>query len=137
MKIRNVLIVLLLAAIIGGVIGYQQYNKPHRDLMSEEVTAQITAQELFDEYKEDEEAANEKYLDNILEVSGTIEKVNIGEEKSTLQLRTEDLMAGIICEFEQGDLNTIPAVGDKINVRGICTGMLMDVVLVRCVIMKP
>ncbi|NBB89179.1 MAG: hypothetical protein GVX96_05285 [Bacteroidetes bacterium] len=137
MKIRNVLIVLLVAAIIGGVIGYQQYNKPHRDLMSEEVSAKITAQELFDDYEKDEAAANEKYLDNILEVSGTIEKVNVGEEKSTVQLRTDDLMAGIICEFEQGELKTIPTAGDKINVRGICTGMLMDVVLVRCVLMKP
>ncbi len=137
MKIRNVLIVLLVAAIIGGIIGYRQYNKPHRNLKSEEVTAQITAQELFDDYKKDEAAANEKYLDNILQISGTIEKVNIEEEKSTLQLQTDDLMAGIICEFEQGELKTIPTAGEKINVRGICTGMLMDVVLVRCVLMKP
>lgn len=137
MKIRNVLIVLLVAAIIGGIIGYRQYNKPHRNLKSEEVTAQITAQELFDDYKKDEAAANEKYLDNILQISGTIEKVNIEEEKSTLQLQTDDLMAGIICEFEKGELKTIPTAGEKINVRGICTGMLMDVVLVRCVLMKP
>jgi len=136
MKIRNVLIILLVAVVIGGIIGYKQYNKPHRDLMSEKVSAQMTAQELFSAYEEDESQANEQYLDEMVEITGTIERVNIEQEKSTLQLQTEDMMAGIICEFEAGALKNIPAEGEKITVRGICTGKLMDVVLVRCIIMN-
>ena len=136
MNIRNVLIVLLIAVLIGGLIGYQQYNKPHRNLMSEEVTAQVTAQELFSHYEEDESTANEKYLDEMVEVTGKIERVNVEQEKSTIQLKTDHMMAGIICEFEAGELTNIPAEGDTITVRGICTGKLMDVVLVRCILMN-
>lgn len=137
MKLRNVLIILLLAVIVGGVIGYKQYNKPHRDLMEEKVTAALSAQELFKTFEEDESAANDRYLDEMLEVSGTIEKVNVGQEKSTIQLKTDHMMAGIICEFEPGAMKNIPVEGDAITVRGICTGKLMDVVLVRCIIMNP
>lgn len=136
MKIRNVLILLFVAVIIGGVIGYRQYNKPHRDLMSEQVSAQMTAQELFSAFEEDETTANEQYLDEMVEITGTIEKVNIEQEKSTIQLQTDDMMAGIICEFEAGALKNIPSEGDTITVRGICTGKLMDVVLVRCILMN-
>ncbi len=136
MKIRNVLIILLVAAVIGGIIGYKQYNKPHRDLMSEKVSAQMTAQELFSAFDQDETTANEQYLDEMVEITGTIEKVNIEQEKSTIQLQTDDMMAGIICEFEAGALKSIPAEGDTITVRGICTGKLMDVVLVRCILMN-
>lgn len=137
MKIRNVLIILLVAVVIGGIIGYKQYNKPHRDLMSEEVTAALTAQDLFAAFDRDENAANEKYLDEMLEVTGTIEKINVSEDKSIVQFRTEDLIAGIICEFEKGALQNIPSEGEEITVRGICTGKLMDVVLVRCILMNP
>lgn len=136
MKIRNVLIVLLVAVLIGGIIGYQQYNKPHRDLMSEEASAQLTAQQLFAEFEENEAAANERYLDQMVEVTGIIERVNVEQEKSTLQLKTDHMMAGIICEFEPGEMTNIPAEGDTVTVRGICTGKLMDVVLVRCLLMN-
>jgi hypothetical protein len=46
------------------------------------------------------------------------------------------MMGGVICEFEAGALKDIPSQGDNIRVRGICTGMLMDVVLVRCILLN-
>ena len=58
--------------------------------------------------------------------------INKVTEGGSISLDTGDAMASIICEFEnQVDIANVK-VGDKVKVKGFCTGMLMDVVLSRC-----
>ena len=84
----------------------------------------------------DEKKANAKYLGKIVEVSGIISektKDRIGNYNITLQ--GPDL-AGIGCEFENKVQDKLANLkeGQEVKIKGICTGVLMDVVLVDCVI---
>ena len=69
----NRIIIFLISGLLlaGGIVCFV-YNKPHRDVANEEAEHVLTAYELFDEYEADEAAANAKFLDNTVQVSGTI-----------------------------------------------------------------
>ena len=106
------------------------WNKPQVSVIKTE-GIKIEAATLFDEYSSNEQAANKKYLEKILEVSGEVTSVTKNAEGLTVVLlQTSDPMFGINCTIEQKDAQV--KEGDKIILKGICTGYLTDVVLIRC-----
>ncbi len=129
-------LLLLLPLALG--IGTYQYFKPHQDLSSVSTDFKMKASELFTVYVEDEALANAKYLDKVIEVSGTIREFSTNKEGiRSVYLESGDLLFGISCELDP--LTSAPKnkikTGEAITIKGICTGMLTDVVLVRCVIL--
>lgn len=115
-------------------VGYYFYNKPLDSVQSMRTDISIDASGLLIEFENNEAEANGKYLDKVVEVKGTILELKQQESKSTLYLDTNNPMSSIICELEkQIDVSEMK-VGDQVTVKGICTGYLMDVVLVRCII---
>ena len=124
----------LLFILFGSLIyGYYLYNDPVKSIANQKASAQVNAQNLFTAFDEDESAANTKYLDKILEVEGIVEKIVKENNKISIYLSTENMMSSIICELEDGQKYE-GREGDNIKIKGICTGYLMDVILVRAVI---
>lgn len=123
---------ILIIAIGSGIFGYMQYNKSHKETDGATADVVISPKELLDAYDGDESAANQLYLDKIIEVEGTVRSINEVEVGSSISLDTGDEMSSIICEFEMLDAISSVKVGDKVTVKGFCTGKLMDIVLVRC-----
>jgi hypothetical protein len=118
------------------VFGYFQYNKPHEDINSAASDLKIEAPELFTEFETDEATANTKYLDKIVEVSGVVREVSPDEEgQLSVTLDSGSDLFGVICQLDNltEQKKTDFKVGEEVTLKGICTGMLMDVVLVRCV----
>ncbi len=133
---KKYLIILAILAVAGMVIGYSIYNKPHQNIAKAGSDFQMTATELFDSFEADEAAANKKYLDKIIEVSGTVREVKTGEEGSaTVILEAGSMMFGVSCQLDPltKHKRTDFKEGEAIILKGKCTGILMDVVLVRCV----
>jgi hypothetical protein len=123
----------LAVVIIGGLIAYKVYNKPHKDVAAITADYTLDAEELFNAFQENESKANEMYLDKILQVTGKVRKIEQSEEYTVLILESGDLMGGIRCEFAPGDLSGAEiSEGEEVTLKGICSGSLMDVVLVRC-----
>lgn len=139
-KSASVLLLLLTltAAGIAGAVFYL-YNKPQRAVAGEAPALRLPAQELFDRYSEQENQANELYLDKVLEVTGTIGEISTGAGgETTLILKNERDMFGVSCTLDgsQGASVSQLRVGETVKVKGLCTGMLMDVVLIRCVLLE-
>lgn len=129
-------IILLLAV---AAFAYLQYNKPHRNTADEVPVETLSAQGLLQEYQANEAAANEAYLDKLLLVKGKLMQVKQAEDGTTsLMLDTGDPMSAISCQLLAQEAEKLAAYqeGDEIVVKGICTGKLMDVVLVRSVIVE-
>ncbi|RMG16057.1 MAG: hypothetical protein D6730_25600 [Bacteroidetes bacterium] len=134
---KNLLILLILAALGGGIAGFYLFTKQHPDLQDQQPAYTLDASALFAEFEADENAANTKYLDKLLEVQGTVAEVSESPDGGiTLVLRPEDAMMGVQCSFlpEQSEAAKKLSPGSKVRVKGICTGMLMDVNLSRCVL---
>lgn len=132
--IKYSLIVFLL--IVASTLFYVYYlwNKPHRDIQAEKAET-ISAVELYKKYSENEETANKLWLDKTLAVSGIIKEKLVNQTQiPVLMLDTEDPMGNISCTMDVSQKSKTDAlkIGSKITVKGLCTGMLSDVVLVKC-----
>lgn len=131
---KKVVIGILVACIVGGFIAYKIFNKPHRDIDAESVIATITADALFAEFESDEAAANASYLDQVIEVSGTIDEVTEDAEGNTVVILTAEtaMMGGVSATIDPSVSEFSATPGVEITLKGRCTGMLMDVVLTNC-----
>jgi len=130
---KKIILILLVLGVIGGGVGFYLYNKPVDKMKSMSVDATLTAEQLFTEFEEDEMKANEKYLDKVLVVKGEVTKTSKDEEKATILLDTGDMLANIMCQMEDTEVD-LPAEGDMVSIKGLCTGYLTDVVLIKGII---
>ena len=127
----------LLLALIAGGIGYFMYNKPHQNMENAKADVVLDARELFTAFEANETEANQKYLDKVVKVSGLVKEVSTDEEGNvSVTLESGSEMFGVICQMDNltKQEKTDFKIGEQVTLKGICTGMLMDVVLVRCVV---
>ncbi len=128
---------LLLA--FGMVIGASQYFKPHKNINKASVDFSLSATKLYAEFENDESTAQQKYLDKIIEVSGKVASVSENDSANTIiTLESDHMLFGVQCEldaFSKSANKTLPEEGENLKLKGICSGMLSDVVLVRCIIL--
>lgn len=112
-------------------VGLYLYNKPTEDISSSDTDITITAARLFQEFSENEERANKEYLDKIIEVEGVIKEMSSLNENPSILLQAGSESFGVLCSFEKA-IDKKLRVGERIVVKGLCTGMLTDVVLIGC-----
>lgn len=127
----------LLLALLGVGVGYYMYNKPHQNMEKAEADMTLESTALFSAFEANEAEANEKYLDKVIKISGTVKEVNTDEEGNiSLTLESGNELFGVICQMDNltKQEKTDFKIGEQVTLKGICTGMLMDVVLVRCVV---
>ncbi|RNL87851.1 hypothetical protein ED312_09485 [Sinomicrobium pectinilyticum] len=129
-------IIIAAGILIGAVIFMKQYNKPHTDVHSADPDYTLTATSLLEVFKTDETSANSLYLDKILQVEGVIKDISAVDGNSIITLGVENSGESIICNMYPTENKKVLGLhkGQKITVKGICTGFLLDVILVRAVI---
>lgn len=126
-KVWLVMVVVLLAALVAGWV---YYHKPHRSVESE-MAIPVSASSLFNDFENNEQRANDLYLNNVLEVNGRVGSISLnGDQKTVIVMETDDPIFGVNCTMNSNISNL--AVGDSVTLKGICTGYLSDVVLVQC-----
>ncbi|WP_367388259.1 hypothetical protein [Lewinella sp. LCG006] len=136
---KNIIKYGLLLAVIGAVIGVYMWNKPHENMDHAKTDVEISAGELFKAFAENEAQANEDYLDKVIAVAGKVREVSKSPEGIVkVTLDSGDEMFGVICQLDElsDHQRTDFQPGESVTFKGKCTGMLMDVVLVRCVEVK-
>ncbi len=131
---KKLLIAAAVLAIIGGSIGYYMYNKPVEKMEGMKVDENISATELFETYEADEMTANKRFLDKVIVVKGTVTKTTKDDGKSAIMLDTGDMLANIMCQMEDID-GDLPAEGATVTIKGLCTGYLTDVVLIKGILL--
>ncbi len=94
----------------------------------------VNSNELINAYIQDEEKANALYTDKLIEISGTIKKINYLNQKSSIILNSDFNDSGIICELNNSESSKLSKLSKnrKVIVKGICKGFLKDVVLLNC-----
>ena len=134
-RTRTILIGIVVIGLIGGIYAYTEYVRKPADLAGAKADISISAAQLLAEYSKDEKAANQKYLNKITTVSGILKSIDKDHTGSiSLSLDAGDPVAGVSCELDARHISDAEQVhaGDNVMVTGLCTGMLTDVVLVRC-----
>lgn len=112
------------------------YNKPFVDTKNSTPKFKVTSQEVLNDFDADEKLANEKYVDNLILIKGVIGYISYENGISIITLKGESDFPNIICHMlPDANLDVLKLKkGEQIMVKGICTGNLIDVMMVRCVL---
>ena len=134
MKKKKLLIAILSIVIIVVFVGYKMYNKPHVNVADTKSDISLTANKIINDFSSDETAANKVYLDKIIEISGTVSELNTEKEKGIITLKTNNDFGNILCHLSKDATKKISSlkIGQTVSIKGVCTGYLMDVILVKC-----
>lgn len=108
---KKIIRIILLVVLLGGAYATYQYFKPHRDIQGEKPEFQLSGNELVRAYTSDENAANGKFLDKVVEVSGSVAEIDGAHIK---------LESGVYCngDFSQANLKS----GDQAKLKGRVVG---------------
>jgi hypothetical protein len=134
---KKILLALLAIVAIGGAIGFYLYNKPAERTVSADAEFTVQAPALFSEFENNEGQANSKYLNKVVAVQGKVLSIAKGDSAGvSITLEAGSEMFGVSCLVPEVGETANLKEGDNITVKGLCTGMLMDVVLVKCRVEK-
>jgi hypothetical protein len=115
-------------------VAYYEYNKPAQDVADLKAEP-VTAVALFKDFTSNEPKANISYLNKALEVSGKVLEVkHTQNEQLQIILDSGDPMFGIACTMDGSQKNVKP--GDQVTIKGICTGYLNDVVIIKSLLLN-
>jgi hypothetical protein len=135
MNKRTIFLVALVAIAAAGIYGWSEYNREPAGTADASADVAITSDSLLLAFTTDENAANSRFNEKVVEVSGRVRAVAEEGGKMNVTLETSDALAGVVCEFATTEAPALKA-GDAARIKGICTGYLIDVVLVRCSIVE-
>ncbi|WP_411029580.1 OB-fold protein [Spongiimicrobium sp. 3-5] len=135
---RRLLLTFLIALTLGSAIALYYYNKPAIDVQNADTAYALSAKNLIWEYQEDEISTNKKYLEKIIQVKGLVAEVAFHKGFHVVTLNGEGLDSKVICHMEPTENKKTAGLekGQMVAVKGICTGYLLDVMLIKCVLIN-
>lgn len=125
--------ILPLVVIIAFII-YKVYNKSHVNIANSVEDISVSVKKIVEDFSSDETLANTIYLDKIVSVKGELSEIKNANEKTILILTSKDIFETVQAELSSNAAQKIKnyTIGKPITVKGMCTGYLMDVILVKC-----
>src|ERR1700679_2942533 len=132
-KKKIIFFMIIIAFLCVAAEGYYLYNKPRASVASEAADLSIPAATLYNQYDQNEHAADSMYLGKIIEIKGVLSSIDHTGTTDILELSPQKSGGGISCQMFPHDKNIIPAypaIGSTITIKGKCTGFLLDVSLV-------
>jgi predicted phosphodiesterase len=95
---------------------------------------EITAEDLFEEYQKNKNAADEKYKGKIITVRGTVDTTKVGSGNPYITMKTSSLMLRVQCIFTRADNDAVSGLekGQTVRVRGRVFGRIGNVLLQDC-----
>ncbi|GDX52352.1 hypothetical protein LBMAG27_13990 [Bacteroidota bacterium] len=134
-KIIIIILLLIVAAVGYGLYQYFRTNAKTADLTAD---VSISAVDLYNAYSDNEMHSDSLYRMQVIQVTGKVAEIKKDTSGIIILLDGGNGMFGVSCSLQKTD-ETVQKVekDSNITIKGICTGMLMDVVLTRCVIVQP
>jgi hypothetical protein len=131
---KKFLLISLIVAAIGTLIVLKiTFRKADTSVESKKVDVVITANDLLNAFESDETTANAKYLNKIILVEGIIAEIKADSTSVSVYLKEPEAISGVLCGFNsETEISDKINIGQKIKIKGMCTGYLMDVVLNKC-----
>lgn len=129
---------ILIITIIASIVIVKLFERPFSNLERKSPDFTTSATIISTAFELDENAANSKYVDQILQIKGRISDLTITDGSSVIILTDETGKSSINCKMRPLDnLNSLKLEkGTEITIKGVCTGYLLDVIMVNCVIVN-
>ena len=134
---KNLISIACLALFMFFAIGSEEDSEIELDVSSQSSEYTVTAPQLYSEYDSNEVAADLKYKDKVITVEGIID--DIGKDIMDdiyVTLKGDQYFGNVQCFFSDSHTDKAASLrkGDKITVKGLCTGKMMNVLVRGCII---
>ena len=122
--------------VMAGLYGYGEYSRSLPDTHHLEPAFRLEASTFTKQFESDESKANAKYADKTISVHGVAHTIQTTDTTATVFLNDGHSGISVICQFGRESNNEVNNLkkGEPVTIKGICSGYLMDVVMVRCVL---
>jgi Flp pilus assembly protein TadG len=130
---KKVLFIILILVAVGVGAGLYMWNKAP-DKVEDSASSAISADDLAVAFTTNEQQANAKYLNKVLDVSGTIVEVTKNQDgKTVITLGVaSDPLSGVQCTMRENNVKA--EAGKSITIKGFCNGYTLVVLLSDCII---
>lgn len=131
---KKVLLCLLVVVLAGAGVAIYLWNKPHATVEDKQAI-KCSAEDLANAFTSNEEAANKKYLNQVIEVSGVVMEVTSNQDgKQVVNLAVSDPLSGVQCTMSATNMEI--QTGKSVTIKGFCNAYTLTVVLSDCVWVK-
>ena len=93
---------------------------------------------LIKAFKKNENTATQLYTGKVIQINGVIYDMHTSEGISIITLKDYGSESSVICHLESGEtfkpLNL--QIGQKVTIKGKCSGFLLDVIMIRCILIN-
>jgi len=129
---------LILLTLIGLTTAVFFYNKPFQNIGKAKAAYVLSSSELFSQFEKNTSESLKKYQGKVLEISGSVQTVEIQEKYATVILANEGDFYGINCSFNAKHLEGLNSlvIGQLATIKGECKGYIDDVIINNCVLVK-
>ena len=129
--VKKVLYAGLVLLLIGAGVIWYIFNEKHEDTASVKADYITEAIPFIKEFEKDIKAANEKYADKIIEVTGVVTESEAAD--TTINIKMTDATTGsyLIFAFQQQHLQQAKTLkaGDKATIKGSCSDGIFSEIL--------
>ena len=138
---RKFLFIIAGFIVIATGIGSYLYMKPVKNLEKARADFQVEAAAFVEEFSGNESQASEKYVNRVVEITGPLVNIHTSERGITTLFLLDDLF-GISCSMDSAYSASVKTelelinIGDNLTIRGRCNGILTDVQLSGCILVK-
>ncbi|BAV06678.1 tRNA_anti-like [Filimonas lacunae] len=131
---KKLLFVLFLIICCAAAWGWYWYKKPRTSVAAIASTVTIPSTTLYYQYQQNAAAADSLYAGKVLTVTGVVDDVQHSDSTVSIFLHGAGLN-GVNCSMAvTHNKKPLPGKGVSITIKGRCTGYLMDINLVDCII---
>ncbi len=140
--IRYVVLPLLVILAAAAFYIYKEYNRTHKDTAKLKPDYSLPAARLVSEFETNEQASNKKYWDKVIRVEGDVKEV-LKDDRGFISIALGDTssLSSVRCSIDSQYTKDAGHIrkGDKVAIKGICSGynadelLGSDVILVRSV----
>lgn len=121
-----------LALFVLFAVGSSNTDSGTKEVQSQAPSFTLSTNQLVDEYKANEVAADAKYKGNVVVVSGVIE--SIGKDildQAYVVIGGEGFLDGVQCTFSKGEEASVASLskGQNVNIKGKVNGKMGNVLL--------
>ncbi|AXT20083.1 hypothetical protein D7030_02900 [Flavobacteriaceae bacterium AU392] len=136
-KIQALSIVFVLIIIVCVYLGIKLYNAPSAiDVNTVKTEQSISSNKLIALFATNENYANTTYVEKVITVKGVVKDVTYLNDRYTVILQGNNKFSQIICDMSLSDSEKIKKLrtGQQVNIKGICKGYLLDVIMLNCIL---
>ena len=137
-KYKSFLGVAFVMILVAGVYGYKEFTRGFPNLHFVKPAFKVQASDLISQFENDEHKATAQYSDKAISVRGVIGTMQVTDTSATVFMKDRSSMTSVMCQFNNENKNEVIKFkkNDSVTIKGVCSGFLMDVVMVRCVVDK-